>query len=508
MVERIMNFIRTPRLELDCITKHFGATTALKNVNLKVYPGEVLAVVGENGAGKSTLMKIIAGAYKPDTGSMKLDGEPFQPKNPLDARKKGIAMIYQELSLAPHLTVEENIVLGIEPNKWGWIKNKEARKIAENALQKFSHIQVDPRAKLSELPPAAQQLVEIARSIVASCKLIVFDEPTSCLSSNDVSQLFKLIKQIQKNNIAIIYISHFIEEVKEIADRILVLRDGQVAGEGAASEMDIPKIVSLMIGRQVKDLYSKSQRTPKEVVLELNDLAGIKKPESVSLVLRRGEVLGIAGLVGAGRTELLRCIFGLDPIKRGSIKLGVWSGPFSPSSRWQQGVGFLSEDRKNEGLALGLNIAENITLTNLNNLGPLGLVLPSKQTEISKYWIEKLDIKCTGPNQPVHALSGGNQQKVALARLMYHDADILLLDEPTRGIDVGAKALIYQIIDKLATGELSPDKKPKAFIVVSSYLPELLGICDRIAVMNRGKLSKIYPVNEVNEHQLMLEAIS
>jgi ribose transport system ATP-binding protein len=291
-----------------------------------------------------------------------------------------------------------------------------------------------------------------------------------------------------------------------VSDRIIVLRDGRTVGEGRTRKMGVDEIVAFMVGREVRDLYPRSARSPGELALEIRGLAGAVKPTSASLDLRRGEVLGIAGLMGAGRTELLRCVFGLDEVRGGKIKVGVHLGPASPMRRWAQGVGMLSEDRKQEGLALSLSLADNVTLSRLEGFGGAGLVLPSRQLAATRRWLERLDIRCQGPEQPAGALSGGNQQKVALARLLQHDADVLLLDEPTRGIDVAAKATIYQLIDELAVGRPAEGHPPKAVLVVSSYLPELLGICDRVAVLCRGELGPARPVAEVDEHGLMLEA--
>jgi ribose transport system ATP-binding protein len=488
------------------ISKRFGATVALDGVSLRVHAGQVLALVGENGAGKSTLMKVLSGAHQPDIGQMRLDGQPFAPANPLAARQAGIAMIYQELSLAPHLSVEENILLGMEPNRWGWIRRAQVRQRATEALRQFAHAEIRPDRKVGQLPLAAQQLVEIARALAVGCRIFVLDEPTSSLTRQDVRRLFELIQQLKQQGLAIVYISHFLEEVKAVSDRITVLRDGKTVGDGATNELSVDRIVALMVGREVKDLYPRSARTPGEVMLELNELAGAPIPICASLTLRRGEVLGIAGLMGAGRTELLRCVFGLDAVRRGQIKVGVHLGPASPVRRWAQGVGMLSEDRKQEGLALSLSVADNVTLSRLVGLGPGGFVLPGRQAQATRRWIDRLDIRCTGPAQSVSSLSGGNQQKVALARLLHHDVDVLLLDEPTRGIDVAAKAAIYQLINELAVGPTAAGLAPKAVLVVSSYLPELMGICDRVAVMCRGKLGAAHPVREIDEHALMLEA--
>ncbi len=486
------------------IGKRFGATVALKDVGLRVMPGEVLALVGENGAGKSTLMKILSGAHQPDAGEMWLDGQRFEPSDPLEARRAGVAMIYQELSLAPHLTVEENIMLGMEPCQWGIIKKTEVRQRVEEAIRTFDHPEIRADAQVSRLSVAAQQMVEIARALAIGCRVLVLDEPTSSLTAVDVGQLFSLIDRLKHQGLGIVYISHFLEEIKHVADRVIVLRDGCVVGVGDSAALAIDQIIGLMVGRKVENLYPRSQRTPGDVVLEINELAGRERPVSAELALRRGEVLGIAGLLGAGRTELLRCIFGLDPVVRGRVKVGAWISPVSPARRWAQSVGLLSEDRKQEGLALGLSISDNVTLTRLTGFGPFNLVLPARQDAATQQWIHRLDLRCQGPRQQVLALSGGNQQKVALARLLQHGVDVLLLDEPTRGIDVAAKAAVYQLIDDLATG--AGGKSPKAVLMVSSYLPELLGICDRISVMCRGVLRPARAVSTLNEHALMAEA--
>lgn len=507
MAERkIMANDSAARLVMTGVSKSFGATRALEKVSLTARAGEVLALVGENGAGKSTLMKILAGAIRPDAGEIHLDGQSFTPPNPLAARQAGVAMIYQELSLAPHLSVEENISLGVEPSRMGWIHRREVRRRADEAIRFFDHPEIQPNIPVNRLSVAAQQLVEIARALASKCKVLIFDEPTSSLTQRDAQRLFELIGTLKRQGLAIIYISHFIEEVQQIADRVTVLRDGQSVATHPIADLTAHQIVTLMVGRQLTELYPRSTRQPGEVILSTRSLAGPKKPTDVSVDLHRGEVLGIAGLVGAGRTELLRTLFGLDPIRQGDIRLGVYAGPASPLRRWQQGAGLLSEDRKNEGLALSLSIADNMTLSHLEGLGPMNLVLPSRQHAVARKWIDTLGIRCRDPHQPVGDLSGGNQQKVALARLLYHDVDVLLLDEPTRGIDVAAKATIYQIIDHLACGDPDMGRPPKAVLIVSSYLPELMGICDRIAVMCRGRLGPACPIGHVNEHELMVQA--
>lgn len=506
MVERIDSDQSTVQLKMQGICKRFGATVALDDVGIEVSGGEVLALVGENGAGKSTLMKVLSGAVKADAGQMWLDGIPFQPANPLEARRAGVAMIYQELSLAPHLSVEENIMLGMEPTTLGVVRWSQVRRRAMEAIKEFDNPELTPDARVGKLSVGSQQLVEIARALAIGCRVLVLDEPTSSLTEQDVRRLFELIGRLKQQGKAIVYISHFIEEVKRVADRVTVLRDGKVVGTSDVDAITTDEIIALMVGRQVKELYPRSARQPGEVVLEIEDLAGPEKPESASLQLRRGEILGIAGLVGAGRTELLRSLFGLQAVRKGTIRLGIYTGPASPVRRWMQGAGILSEDRKEEGLALSLSVADNVTLSKLRGLGPLGLIFPSRQDKATRRWIQKLGIRCGGPRVPVSSLSGGNQQRVALARLLQHDVDVLLLDEPTRGIDVAAKAMIYRLIDDLATGSVTEGRPAKAILMVSSYLPELLGVCDRVAVMCRGRLGPTHRIDEVDEHKLMLEA--
>jgi len=490
-------------LKMSGIEKRFGATLALAGVDLSVRAGEVHALVGENGAGKSTLMKILSGAVRPDKGKMELYGQPYLPANPLQARLTGVAMIYQELSLAPHLTVEQNINLGMEPRRGVVVEKRKAARLAEEALARLGHPEIPPSRRVSGLPVAAQQVVEIARALAVGCRVLVLDEPTSSLPKEDVATLFELVRRLKEQGRAIVYISHFIEEVKEIADRLTVLRDGAVCGQGYCCDFTVDEIVRMMVGREIRDMYPRSERTPEGPVLIIEDLAGMEKPESASLELFRGEVLGIAGLVGAGRTELVRSLFGLDPVRKGRIKVGAYVGPASPARRWAQGAGMVSEDRKGEGLAVSMSVADNITMTKLKNMGPLGLVTPSGQNRAAAGLIKALDIRTQGPGQRVADLSGGNQQKTALARLLHHDVDVLLLDEPTKGIDVGSKAQVYGLIDELVSG--APGGK-KAVLLVSSYLPELLGVCDRIAVMCRGRLGPARDASELDEHSLMREA--
>jgi ribose transport system ATP-binding protein len=483
------------------IEKRFDATVALAGVDLAVAPGEVCGLVGENGAGKSTLMAILSGALAADGGSMVLDGRPYRPRDPMTARRAGVAMIYQELSLAPDLSVAENILLGMEPARFGVLDRAAMQRAAAEALAQLGRPDIMPERRVADLSVAEQQLVEIARAIAVGCRVLVLDEPTSTLGRRDVERLFALIARLKANGHSIVYISHFIEEVREVCDRIVVLRDGRVAGGGSAT-MAPGDVVRLMVGRDVTDLFPRTPRQPGEAVLDVDAI----EPGSATFTLHRGEILGIAGLVGAGRTELLRTIFSLDPVRSGQVRVASYSGYASPHSRWSQGVGMVSEDRKGEGVALGLDVTDNLTLTKLTGMGPASLVLPARQRAAATRWVERLAIKCAAPTQPVVELSGGNQQKVAIARLLHHDVDVFLLDEPTRGIDVGSKAQIYAIIDALVSSAQPGGRAPRAIFLVSSYLPELLGMCDRIAVMRRGRLGAPRPVADWDEHRLMLAA--
>jgi len=399
------------------------------------------------------------------------------------------------------------VLLGIEPTAGPLVRWPEMRRRTKAALEEIGIGGIPPETEVRRLPLAQQQMVEIARAVALECQVLVLDEPTSSLARGDIERLFALIRRLRARGIAVIYISHFLEEVQEISERFAVLRDGELVGGGQTAETPVERIIAMMVGREVKDLYPRSVRSHAgEVILEINDLVGQEKPLSASLQLRRGEVLGVAGLIGAGRTEFMRAIFGLDRVRSGEIRVGTYSGAAAPQRRWSQGVGMVCEDRKREGLALGLSIADNVTLARLDGLGPGRLVLPSRQRAAAQPWIDRIPIKCASPAQQVSSLSGGNQQKVAVARLLHANVDVLLLDEPTRGIDVGSKAEVYRLIDDLALGDAATGRQPRAILMISSYLPELLGVCDEIAVMTRGRLGPARPVAQWDEHQLMVAA--
>jgi ribose transport system ATP-binding protein len=486
-----------PALRLTGIQKSFGATRALKNVSLEIAPGEIHALIGENGAGKSTLMKILSGAHTADAGTMELGGRPYFPTDPNDARCKGVAMIYQELNLALHLTAEENILLGAESAHLGWVDRKASRARAEAALAQLGHQGLDLDRLAGKFTIAEQQIIEIARALLMQPKVLIMDEPTSSLTQADTEKLFATIFRLRAQGVSVIYISHFLEECRRIGDRFTVLKDGETVGTGAIKETELNHVVTLMTGREVKDLYPHKRHERGAVVLEVKAAASQPRLKRASFSLRAGEIFGLAGLIGAGRTDLLRATFALDELAAGEVcVVGAPAGKASPRSRWEQGLGFLSENRKEEGLMLNQSIADNLTLTKMETFGRLGWISESRQRRVAQSWVETLRVKCRDSAQLINQLSGGNQQKVALARLLEHPSRIFLLDEPTRGIDVGSKAQIYQLIGELAAAG-------KAVVLVSSYLPELLGLCDTIGVMTRGELAAVRPRAEWTEAEIM-----
>lgn len=490
-------------LRVAGVSKSFGATQALSNVELTLRAGEVHALLGENGAGKSTLLKILAGTQRADSGSLVLAGRAYAPSTPQHAQALGVAFVAQEPALCPDLSVAENILLGALPARFGWLDRVEQRRRAGAALARVlpEGAPLPDLAQLAgDLGQGDRQLVCLARALAqAECRILILDEPTSTLNSSEAERLFGVVRELTKTGIAVLYVSHFLEEVERIAERYTVLRDGKFVHSGEIASTTRNELVKLMAGRDVSELFPRSARSPGEVVLDLQEVAGPRLPVSASLRLCKGEVLGIAGLLGAGRSELLRAVFGLDRVKSGTLRVKGVLGPASPARRLAQGVDLLSEDRKGQGLAETLSLGDNITLSTLESLGPFGLVSPKKRAAIAQGYLERLGVRARGPEQLARDLSGGNQQKICFARLLQHGADVLLLDEPTRGVDVGSRADLYRIIDELAA-------RGNAVLMISSYLPELLGVCDRVAVMVRGKLGAARPASELTEDALLLEA--
>jgi ribose transport system ATP-binding protein len=494
----------SPILRLDNIHKAFGPVRALQGVSMDVYPGEVHGLVGENGAGKSTLMKVLSGVHRPDAGRMLLDGKPYAPSRPLDGRAAGISMIYQELALAPHLTVEENITLGAEHARHGWIapRTDEVRRI----LADLGQAGIEPDTPVRRLSIGKQQLVEIGRALLLKARVVVMDEPTSSLAASDTRALFEAVARMKRQGVAVIYISHFLEEVQEICDRFTVIRDGEMISTGRVADTSIGGIIEDMVGRAVDELFPSNEHEIGDPILHVAGLKGRGTyPDEVSFTLRRGEILGIAGLVGAGRSETVRALFGLERAEDGRVAIrgrgALRAAYIEPRTALRQGMDLLSEDRKEEGLALNLPMLFNLTLSDLRRYSRLGLLNLRRERADGAHWIRALDIRTDSVEQRADELSGGNQQKLCLARLLQQDNDILFLDEPTRGIDIGSKAEIYRLIHRLA-------ERGKAIVMISSYLPELLGVCDTLGVMFKGRLSTVRPIREWTETSIMRFATS
>jgi ribose transport system ATP-binding protein len=485
---------------MNAMMKRFGATRALGGVSLELRAGQALALIGENGAGKSTLMNVLSGVFSPDEGTMELSGRGYTPRGPHAARLAGIAMIHQELNLAPDLTVEENIMLGQERSRLGIVDRTAQRCLVRAALERLGHADLPLDRPVRRLSVGLQQLVEIARALVTKAKVIVFDEPTSSLARADVERLFHTIARLRQEGLGVIYISHFLEEARRVCDSYMVLRDGKSVANGNLAERSESEIVAFMVGRNIDELYPNVPHTPKETVLSVADLCGVTKPYNASFELRRGEILGLTGLVGAGRTELVRAIYGLDPVRAGRVRVGALYPIPTPKARIRSGLAYVSEDRKREGLALDRSIADNVTYSRLWPYSRLGWLNLGQRRQAVSIWMQHLQIKAATPDHAVKSLSGGNQQKVAIARVLHQSADIFLLDEPTRGIDVGTKATIYRLIGELAA-------QGKAILFVSSYFQELLRVCDRIGVMSRGRLREIRAADHWTEQSLLSRAI-
>ncbi|NVP57673.1 sugar ABC transporter ATP-binding protein [Mycoplana rhizolycopersici] len=477
----------TPLLEMRDISKTFGASKALSHVSLTVHAGEVHALMGENGAGKSTLMKILSGAYTADPGgSVLIDGEPVTLGDPLKAKAYGIAVIYQELSLAPNLTVAQNMFLGNEPSRFGLADRAEMRRRAEPILKQLG-ISFDSARRVAELSLGERQMVEIARALTTNARIIVMDEPTTSLTTRETDRLFDVIARLKADGIAIIYISHRMEEIYQLSDRVSVLRDGAYVGTLDRDGLSASKLVSMMVGRDLSSFYKKEHRQvegERAAVLSVNNIGDGKRVHDCSFDVRAGEVLGIAGLVGSGRTELARLVYGADRRTTGSVSLnGRTLTIASPSDALDAGIAYLTEDRKALGLFLDMSISDNINIGVIAEDAKVGGALNfAKARERASGAVKALAIRTAGTQINVGALSGGNQQKALLARLLETRPKAIILDEPTRGVDVGAKSEIYRIIDDLAQNGI-------AIIVISSDLPEILGIADRVLVMREGHIA-------------------
>jgi ABC-type sugar transport system ATPase subunit len=482
-------------LGLDQIQKHFGGVPALKNGSLEVEAGQVHAVVGENGAGKSTLMKIVAGMLRPDGGRMLWRGEPVSFGRPADAHAIGISMVHQESLLAPHLTVAENIFLGREAMRGGLPLMDKQRMEAETArLIEEHHFPLRAGWRVDRLSPAQKQLVEICRALRSASSLLIFDEPTSSLSESETVEVFRIVRSLRERGMGIIYITHRLAELGEIADRVTVLRDGETVYSAAYSELTTEQIVHHMVGREVSAIYEREPLPPGKEMLR------VELPEA-RFTVHAGEIVGVAGLMGSGRTELCQTLFGITPASEGSIHVeGRQASIRSPQEAVDQGIALITEDRQKTGLALALPLRINVTLAHVDGVSRNGLLQAAKERRVAQNYVERLRIRASSVEQLALRLSGGNQQKAVVAKWLFRNTNILLFDEPTRGIDVGAKAEVFAVMDELA-------RAGKALLMVSSELPELLQVADRILVMRNGRMVGELPRTTTQEEIMHLAAV-
>ncbi|MDF2786873.1 MAG: D-ribose transporter ATP-binding protein [Pantoea eucrina] len=484
-------------LEAEGISKFFPGVKALDNVSLRIRPGSVHALMGENGAGKSTLMKCLIGIYRPDKGTIRIKGEPVQFQDTMDALRSGISMIHQELNLVPHMTVAENIWLGREPMKFGFVDHALLNRQTQELLNKLN-IRLKADRMVGELSIAAQQMVEIAKAVSWNSDVVIMDEPTSALTETEVAHLFTIIRDLRAQGKAIIYISHKMDEIFTITDEISIFRDGTWVGSNDTSAFTRQSLITQMVGRELTQLFPKFNGTIGEDVLTVRGLTSKDRFSDISFSVRKGEILGVAGLVGAGRSEVMESLFGMESYDSGEVLIdGVPVSIDSPSTAIEKGMAFLTEDRKKSGLFLVLSVMENMSIVNMPDYtGKSGFVSHVKMAQDCMDQIRKLNIKTPTMDQIINNLSGGNQQKVLIARWLLAQPKILILDEPTRGIDVGAKAEIYRLISELAN-------RGVAIIMVSSELPEILGMSDRIMVMHGGRITGILSKEEADQETIL-----
>ena len=474
-------------LELKGIEKRFGGVTALKRGDLEVRSGEVHLLMGENGAGKSTMMKIVAGMYQPDGGSFRWRGEAIRLASPKDAAAVGISMVHQESLLAPHLTVAENIFLGREEvGSFGWVNRRRMVERAARLIEQH-HFPLQAEGKVERLSPAGKQLVEICRAIEHGSSLLIFDEPTSSLSENETAEVFRIVAQLKAKGVGVIYITHRLDELRTVGDRVTVLRDGQTVHTSALADLTMEQLIRHMVGREVASIYERVPAPIGAVKLRVRGLTRRPVLEDVSLEVRAGEIVGLAGLMGAGRTELCRCLFGIDRPEAGEIEVdGETVVLGSPRDAVRRGVALIPEDRQRTGLALGLPIGQNMTIAGLDGLSQSGFLKSAAEQEVESQFIARLRIKATSAKQLAGRLSDGNQQKVVIAKWLARGARVFLFDEPTRGIDIGAKAEVFGVMDELA-------RQGAAILMVSSELPELQQMADRTYVMRQGRITGELP---------------
>ncbi len=491
----------TPVIRMEHIHKSFGGVHALSDVQMAVYAGEVHALLGENGAGKSTLIKTMTGVYHPDSGEIYLYGEPVQFSGPREAQRQGIGAIYQEPSLFPDLDIAENIVAGRQPTRAGRVDWRAMYREADELLQQLG-VDLNPRIKARNLSVAQQQTVEIARALSLNAQLLIMDEPTSSLTLTEVKELFRIIRQLREGGTAIIFISHRLEELFEVADRVTILRDGHYISTREMSGVETEDLIQMMVGRNVDDLFPKQEAPPGELRLEVSHLTAAGKFEDVSFSLRAGEILGLAGLIGAGRTDVARALFGIQSVQSGAIRISGQPVEIrSPQQAMNLGLGFVPEDRQHHGLVLPMTIETNITLPILSHFATFGWRRDRQAKQVAEKAAHRLEVKSSGITQKAKELSGGNQQKVVLAKWLETNPRILILDEPTRGIDVGTKAAVHQLMSDLANEGV-------AILMISSELPEILGMSDRILVMREGRITGEFTRAEATQEKIMAAAVA
>ncbi|SEJ98267.1 sugar ABC transporter ATP-binding protein [Paraburkholderia diazotrophica] len=490
----------TPLISVNKLSKSFPGVRALHEVQFELVAGEVHALMGENGAGKSTLMKILAGVYTRDSGEILYDGKPVEFTCPRDAQTVGVGIIHQELQLMNHLTVAQNIFIGREPRGRLGVFLDEDRLNAQAAdILARMHVRLDPRKVVGTLTVASQQMVEIAKALSFDSRVLIMDEPTSALNDAEIAELFRIIRQLKDRGVGIIYISHKMDELKQISDRVTVLRDGEYVATVATADTSVQAIIGMMVGRTLADVTPTHGTTEKgDVALEVKYLNAGPLVRDVSFTLRKGEILGFAGLMGAGRTEVARAVFGADPVESGDIFVnGLRAVIKRPSDAVARGIGYLSEDRKRFGLATGMDVESNIVMSDLGKFLSLKFFLRRAQMrKAASRFISLLAIRTPSPTQPVRLLSGGNQQKIVIAKWLERDCDVLFFDEPTRGIDVGAKSEIYKLLRSLAG-------QGKAIVMISSELPEILRMSDRIVVMCEGRITGELSASDATQERIM-----
>ncbi len=486
-------------LEVENVSKSFPGVKALDNVSFDLRRGEVHALVGENGAGKSTLMKILSGVYQPDEGVIRYKGKQVAFSDVTQAREAGIAIIYQELNLIPHLSVAANIFIGREPlSRFGALDEKKMNADAVATLARLN-VSLDPTIKLNQLPVSKQQMVEIAKAISFDSEVLIMDEPTSALTESEINELFRIIHALRDHGVAIIYISHRLDELRHIVDRISILRDGRSVSTDDYTAIGMGEIVNRMVGRKLENKFPPKQNVPTtETILEVRHIVRAGILHDISFGLYRGEILGIAGLMGAGRSELGRAIFGADPIDAGDVVMNDRKLALrSPADAIRAGIAYLSENRKEEGLAVKMTLAENVTMANVLEIcHRLGVLSRSQEMAVTQRYVKDLTIRTPNLSQIVNNLSGGNQQKVVVAKWLFCDSKILIFDEPTRGIDVGTKYAIYELIGALA-------RDGRGVIMISSDLPEILGLTDRVLVLHEGRLAATLTTPQTTQEEIL-----